>query len=249
MLQCLQGADAFIKPPPLWSICDSGQGVCERVFNVVWQYWVFSISSTKTGSDWSSTLVSLVTTGMEHIRALKAYYGYKFSRKRHTKTLTIPHSCTAPMANNIYSTTVLRTLIIYCSFIVGPSTTVSCAINSSVWQKVSYSYYKGLWQKIKTSKCITGESSIIAMALQRHKAVGMQVHPHREWTNPTFKHKHVAKKTTETNATLSQGCEWQGEKKGRRFYSAQLKRQKAKTKGVFYCTPHYWQKGSLAAAA
>lgn len=72
----------------------------------------------------------------------------------------------------------------------------------------------------------------------------MQAHPHRERTNPAFKHKHIAKKTTETNAILRQG-----EKKGRRFYSAQLKRQKAKTKGVFYCTPHYWQKGSLAAAA
>lgn len=149
MLQCLQGADAFIKPLPLWSICGSGQGVCGRVFNVVWQYWVCSISSTKTGPDWSSTQVSLVTTGTEHIRALKAHYGYKFSRKRHTKRLS---TCTVTMANIIYSTTVFRALIIHYSFIVGPTITVSCAINSSVWQKVSFSYYKERWQQTKTSK-------------------------------------------------------------------------------------------------
>lgn len=47
-----------------------------------------------------------------------------------------------------------------------------------------------------------GKSSLIAIALQRHKA-GAQ-------TNPA-KHKYI--KTTETNAIPSQECEWQDEKK------------------------------------
>lgn len=67
----LAGSRCIHKSAPRWSIRGSGQGGCERVFNVVWQYWVFCISSTKPGSDWCRGLVSLVTTRTEHIRALK----------------------------------------------------------------------------------------------------------------------------------------------------------------------------------
>ena len=82
--------------------------------------------------------------------------------------------------------------------------------------------------------------------------IGDQKHNHTQVAKQTHMNTNTHMKKvwkTHTNAILTLECEWQEKKSGRLFYLAQLKRQKAQTKGVFYCTPHYQQKGSLATAA
>lgn len=63
--RCIHKTHSLVVRIWLWPRCR------QREVNVVWQYWVFYISSTKPAADWRRLLVSLVTTGTEHIGALK----------------------------------------------------------------------------------------------------------------------------------------------------------------------------------
>lgn len=160
----LAGSRRVHKTYSLWSIPGSGQGVCERVFNVVWQYWVFYISSTKLGSDWCRVLVSLVTTGTEHIRACRTQYTHN---TRHTDY------------DKVLYTTVIKPLIVHCSLEMGEQPVVPVLLTLMRGKKCIAFIIKRSDSIKRIQKDIIGKSSLMAMALWTKKAVGMQAHPCR----------------------------------------------------------------------